>query len=30
MRAGFVVDDITSYARGYTAPHVLLTGHVAP
>ena len=29
-RAGFVVDDITSYARGYTAPHVLLTGHVAP
>jgi 2-polyprenyl-6-hydroxyphenyl methylase/3-demethylubiquinone-9 3-methyltransferase len=28
-RAGFVVDDITSYARGYTAPHVLLAGHVA-
>jgi 2-polyprenyl-3-methyl-5-hydroxy-6-metoxy-1,4-benzoquinol methylase len=27
-RAGFVVDDITSYARGYTAPHVLLTAHV--
>lgn len=26
-RAGFVVDDITSYARGYTAPHVLLTAH---
>jgi 2-polyprenyl-6-hydroxyphenyl methylase/3-demethylubiquinone-9 3-methyltransferase len=24
-RAGFTVDDITSYARGYTAPHVLLT-----
>jgi 2-polyprenyl-3-methyl-5-hydroxy-6-metoxy-1,4-benzoquinol methylase len=24
-RAGFVVDDVTSYARGYTAPHVLLT-----
>jgi 2-polyprenyl-6-hydroxyphenyl methylase/3-demethylubiquinone-9 3-methyltransferase len=27
-RAGFVVDDVTSYARGYTAPHVLLTAHV--
>jgi 2-polyprenyl-6-hydroxyphenyl methylase/3-demethylubiquinone-9 3-methyltransferase len=27
-RAGFVVDDITSYARGYTAPHVLLTAHL--
>jgi 2-polyprenyl-6-hydroxyphenyl methylase/3-demethylubiquinone-9 3-methyltransferase len=27
--AGFVVDDITSYARGYTAPHVLLTAHAA-
>jgi 2-polyprenyl-3-methyl-5-hydroxy-6-metoxy-1,4-benzoquinol methylase len=27
-RAGFTVDDITSYARGYTAPHVLLTAHV--
>jgi 2-polyprenyl-3-methyl-5-hydroxy-6-metoxy-1,4-benzoquinol methylase len=26
-RAGFVVDDIASYARGYTAPHVLLTAH---
>ena len=26
-RAGLVVDDITSYARGYTAPHVLLTAH---
>jgi 2-polyprenyl-3-methyl-5-hydroxy-6-metoxy-1,4-benzoquinol methylase len=26
-RAGFVVDDIESYARGYTAPHVLLTAH---
>jgi 2-polyprenyl-6-hydroxyphenyl methylase/3-demethylubiquinone-9 3-methyltransferase len=26
-RAGFVVDDIVSYARGYTAPHVLLTAH---
>ena len=26
-RAGFVVDDVTSYARGYTAPHVLLTAH---
>jgi 2-polyprenyl-6-hydroxyphenyl methylase/3-demethylubiquinone-9 3-methyltransferase len=28
-RAGFVVDDITSYARGYTAPHVLLKAHAA-
>ena len=28
MRAGFVVDDITSYARGYTTPHVLLTAHL--
>jgi cyclopropane fatty-acyl-phospholipid synthase-like methyltransferase len=28
-QAGFVVDDVTSYARGYTAPHVLLTAHVA-
>jgi 2-polyprenyl-6-hydroxyphenyl methylase/3-demethylubiquinone-9 3-methyltransferase len=27
-RAGFVVDDITSYARGYTTPHVLLTAHL--
>ena len=27
-RAGFVLDDITSHARGYTAPHVLLTAHV--
>ena len=27
-RAGFVVDEITSYARGYTAPHVLLLAHV--
>jgi 2-polyprenyl-3-methyl-5-hydroxy-6-metoxy-1,4-benzoquinol methylase len=26
-RAGFVVDEITSYARGYTAPHVLLGAH---
>lgn len=26
-RAGFVVDDIASYARGYTTPHVLLTAH---
>jgi 2-polyprenyl-3-methyl-5-hydroxy-6-metoxy-1,4-benzoquinol methylase len=25
--AGFVIDDITSYARGYTAPHVLLAAH---
>jgi 2-polyprenyl-6-hydroxyphenyl methylase/3-demethylubiquinone-9 3-methyltransferase len=28
-RAGFVVDDITSYARGYTAPHVLLKAHAS-
>lgn len=28
-RAGFAVDDITSCARGYTAPHVLLTAHAA-
>ena len=27
-RAGFVVDEITSHARGYTTPHVLLTAHV--
>jgi 2-polyprenyl-3-methyl-5-hydroxy-6-metoxy-1,4-benzoquinol methylase len=27
-QAGLVVDDITSYARGYTTPHVLLTAHV--
>jgi len=27
-RAGFVVDDITGYARGYTIPHVLLTAHL--
>jgi 2-polyprenyl-3-methyl-5-hydroxy-6-metoxy-1,4-benzoquinol methylase len=27
-RAGLYVDDITSYARGYTAPHVLLTAHL--
>jgi 2-polyprenyl-6-hydroxyphenyl methylase/3-demethylubiquinone-9 3-methyltransferase len=26
-RAGFVIDDIVSQARGYTAPHVLLTAH---
>jgi 2-polyprenyl-6-hydroxyphenyl methylase/3-demethylubiquinone-9 3-methyltransferase len=26
-RAGFAVDDIASYARGYTAPHVLLLAH---
>jgi 2-polyprenyl-6-hydroxyphenyl methylase/3-demethylubiquinone-9 3-methyltransferase len=30
MRAGFVVDDIASYARGYTAPHVLLVAHAPP
>jgi 2-polyprenyl-6-hydroxyphenyl methylase/3-demethylubiquinone-9 3-methyltransferase len=29
-RAGFVVDDIVSYAHGYTAPHVLLNAHVPP
>jgi 2-polyprenyl-6-hydroxyphenyl methylase/3-demethylubiquinone-9 3-methyltransferase len=29
-RAGFVVDDIVSYARGYTAPHVLLIAHMKP
>ena len=28
-RAGFVVDDITSYAKGYTAPHVLLVAHAS-
>jgi 2-polyprenyl-6-hydroxyphenyl methylase/3-demethylubiquinone-9 3-methyltransferase len=28
-RAGFGVDAITSYARGYTAPHVLLKAHAA-
>ena len=27
-RAGFVIDDIASYARGYTTPHVLLTAHI--
>jgi len=26
-RAGFLLDDIVSQARGYTAPHVLLTAH---
>jgi 2-polyprenyl-3-methyl-5-hydroxy-6-metoxy-1,4-benzoquinol methylase len=26
--AGFVVDEITSYARGYTTPHVVLTAHL--
>ena len=26
--AGFTIDHIVSYARGYTAPHVLLTAHV--
>ena len=26
--AGFMIDHIVSYARGYTAPHVLLTAHV--
>lgn len=26
-RAGFVVDDIESHARGYTTPHVVLTAH---
>jgi 2-polyprenyl-3-methyl-5-hydroxy-6-metoxy-1,4-benzoquinol methylase len=27
-RAGFVMDDVVSYARGYTTPHVLLTAHL--
>jgi cyclopropane fatty-acyl-phospholipid synthase-like methyltransferase len=27
-RAGFVVDGIESFARGYTTPHVLLTAHL--
>jgi 2-polyprenyl-6-hydroxyphenyl methylase/3-demethylubiquinone-9 3-methyltransferase len=27
-RAGFTIDGIASHARGYTAPHVLLTAHV--
>jgi 2-polyprenyl-6-hydroxyphenyl methylase/3-demethylubiquinone-9 3-methyltransferase len=26
-RAGFVIDEIASYARGYTAPHVLFVAH---
>lgn len=26
--AGFAVDDITSHARGYTTPHVILTAHL--
>jgi 2-polyprenyl-6-hydroxyphenyl methylase/3-demethylubiquinone-9 3-methyltransferase len=25
--AGFVIDDITSYARGYSTPHVLFVAH---
>jgi 2-polyprenyl-3-methyl-5-hydroxy-6-metoxy-1,4-benzoquinol methylase len=29
-RAGFVIDDIASHARGYTAPHVLLVAHASP
>jgi 2-polyprenyl-6-hydroxyphenyl methylase/3-demethylubiquinone-9 3-methyltransferase len=29
-RAGFRVDDIVSYARGYTAPHVLFIAHLPP
>jgi 2-polyprenyl-6-hydroxyphenyl methylase/3-demethylubiquinone-9 3-methyltransferase len=29
-RAGFTVDDIVSYARGYTAPHVLFIAHLPP
>ena len=29
-RAGFVIDDIVSHARGYTAPHVLLVAHASP
>jgi 2-polyprenyl-6-hydroxyphenyl methylase/3-demethylubiquinone-9 3-methyltransferase len=27
-RAGFLIDEITSYARGYSTPHVLLTAHL--
>jgi 2-polyprenyl-3-methyl-5-hydroxy-6-metoxy-1,4-benzoquinol methylase len=26
--AGFVVDEVASYARGYTTPHILFTAHV--
>ena len=26
-RAGFVVDEVTSYARGYSTPHVLCVAH---
>jgi hypothetical protein len=26
-RAGLVVDEIASYARGYSTPHVLLVAH---
>ena len=26
-RAGFVVDEIASYARGYSTPHVLFVAH---
>jgi len=26
-RAAFVVDDVTSYARGYSTPHVLFVAH---
>jgi 2-polyprenyl-6-hydroxyphenyl methylase/3-demethylubiquinone-9 3-methyltransferase len=28
-RAGFVVDDVTSYARGYSTPHVLFVAHAS-
>jgi 2-polyprenyl-6-hydroxyphenyl methylase/3-demethylubiquinone-9 3-methyltransferase len=28
-RAGFVVEEIASHARGYTTPHVILTAHAA-
>jgi len=26
---GFVVDEIASYARGYSTPHVLFVAHAA-
>ena len=28
-RAGFTIDEIVSYARGYSAPHVLFTAHAS-
>jgi 2-polyprenyl-6-hydroxyphenyl methylase/3-demethylubiquinone-9 3-methyltransferase len=30
VEAGFVVDAITSYARGYSTPHVLFIAHAPP